>query len=97
MFDRDRARMLAVKDFSDPDTRAIQAPTLIFNGDGDVVRPEHALALMHALRHAQLAIPPGRHGDYIGEICSKDTNSKIPILVTAIIETFLEARRPSTE
>src|SRR5439155_5587770 len=40
MFDRDRARMLAFKDFSDSDIHAIQAPSFILNVDADVVRPE---------------------------------------------------------
>jgi pimeloyl-ACP methyl ester carboxylesterase len=90
MFDRDVARMIAFKDISDTDIQAIQSPALIINGDADVVRVEHALALSRALPHAQLAILPGGHGEYIGEICATDKNSKIPDLVTAMIETFLK-------
>jgi hypothetical protein len=33
---------------------------------------------------------PGGHGDYIGEICAADKDSKIPALVTAMIEAFLK-------
>lgn len=94
MFDKDRARMLAFKDFSDTDLRAIQAPTLILNGDVDVARPESALALAHIMPHAQVAILPGGHGDYIGEICAKNMNSKIPALVAVMIEEFLDAPSP---
>jgi pimeloyl-ACP methyl ester carboxylesterase len=90
MFDRDVARMVAFKDISDADIRAIQSPALIINGDADVVRPEHALALSRLLPHAQLAILPGAHGEAIGEICARDKSSKIPALVTTIIETFLK-------
>jgi pimeloyl-ACP methyl ester carboxylesterase len=90
MFDRDATRTLAFKDFSDSDIKTIQAPVLVINGDADVVRPEHALALSHALPHAQLAILLSGHGDYIGEICAADKNSKIPALVTAMIEAFLQ-------
>jgi pimeloyl-ACP methyl ester carboxylesterase len=90
MFDRDVARMLAFEDISDADIQAIQAPALVINGDAEVVRAEHALALSRALPHAKLAILPGGHGDYIGEICAVDKNSKIPALVTAMIEAFLE-------
>ena len=97
MFDRDRARMLAFKDFSESDIKAIQAPVFVLNGDADVVRPEHALALSRLLPHSQIAILPGGHGDYIGEICAKDTNSKIPALVTAMIEAFLDAPVPSAK
>jgi len=90
MFDRDRTRMLAFKDFSDADIHAIQAPTLVINGDADVVRAEHVLALSRALLHARLAILPGGHGEYIGEICAAEKNSKIPALVMAVIEAFLK-------
>lgn len=90
MFDRDVARMAAFKDISDADIMAIQAPALIINGDADVVRPEHALALARALPHARLAILPGGHGEYIGEICAVDKDSKIPALVTVMIEEFLK-------
>ena len=89
MFDRDLARMLAFKDISDAQIKAIQAPALIINGDADLVRPEHALELSHALPRARLAILPGGHGEYIGESCSTNKNSKIPQLTTAMIEEFL--------
>jgi len=39
--------------------------------------------------HARLAILPGGHGDYIGEICSPDKNGPVPKLVTAMIDAFL--------
>jgi len=90
MFDRDVARMAAFKDISDADIWAIQAPELVINGDADVVRAEHALALSHALSHAQLAILPGGHGEYMGEILSADKDSKMPELVTVMIEAFLK-------
>lgn len=90
MFNRDVARMLAFKDVSDSDIQAIQAPVLVLNGDTDVVRPEHALALSHTLPHARLAILPSGHGDYLGEISAADKNTQIPVLVTALIEVFLK-------
>jgi len=90
MFDRDRARMLTFKDISDADIHAIQSPALVVNGDAEVVRAEHAMALAHALPHAQLAILPGEHGEYIGEICAAAKTSRIPALVTAMIEAFLK-------
>jgi pimeloyl-ACP methyl ester carboxylesterase len=93
MFERDVARMVAFKDIGDTDIQAIQAPALVINGDAEVVRVEHALALSRALPHARLAILPGGHGEYIGEICAADPNSKIPALVIAIIEAFLNEGR----
>ena len=89
MFDRDVARMLTFKDISDEDIKRITAPVLVINGDAEVVRTEHALALSRTLPHAQLLILPGGHGEYIGEICAPGTNSKLQAMVTVFIETFL--------
>ena len=89
MFDRDLARMAAFKDIGDADIRAIQSPALVINGDSDVVRAEHALSLCRLLPHAQLAILPGGHGDYIGEICAPDKKSTMPTFATSMIEAFL--------
>jgi pimeloyl-ACP methyl ester carboxylesterase len=92
MFNRDVARMIAFKDISDAEIKAIQAPALVINADADVVRPEHALQLSRTLPHAQLAILPGAHGEYIGEICSTNPDSKMPVLVTAMVEEFLKKK-----
>ena len=89
MFERDVARMKAFKDISDSAIKSISAPALIINGDADVVRAEHALELSHTLQHAQLAILPAGHGDYIGEVCAPDKNTKMPELVIVMIEEFL--------
>ncbi|MGH7605840.1 MAG: hypothetical protein ACREME_00745 [Gemmatimonadales bacterium] len=51
-----------------------------------------ALALSRALPHAQLAILPGGHGSYIGEIVGLDEDSSVPSLVVAMIEEFLNRR-----
>jgi pimeloyl-ACP methyl ester carboxylesterase len=93
MFDRDVARMAAFKDISNEEIRSVQAPALVINGDADVVRPEHALALAHTLPHVRLAILPGRHGECIGEICARDPHSRIPDLVVAMIGEFLQGGR----
>ena len=89
MFDRDVAKMAAFKDINDADIKNIQAPALVINGDSEVVLAAHALALSQTLPHARLAILPSGHGDYIGEICTTDTRSKLPALVTTMIEEFL--------
>jgi pimeloyl-ACP methyl ester carboxylesterase len=91
MFERDQARMLAFKDFSETDLRRIQALTLIINGDTDVVRPEHAVALSRLLPHARLVILPGGHGEAIGEAMWPRARSAVQALVTAIIREFLAA------
>lgn len=89
MFDRDKARVLAFKDIPEASIQAIQAPALVINGDADVVRTEHALELSRTLPQGRLAILPGVHGQCIGEICSPDQNSRIPLLTVAMINEFL--------
>lgn len=88
MFDRDRARMLAFADVSEADIHTLQAPSLVINGDADVVRPEHAVALSRLLPHARLAILPGGHGEAIGEITWPEKRSVVA-LVAALINEFL--------
>ena len=89
MFERDVARMKSFKDISDAAIKSIQAPTLVINGDKEVILAEHAMELSRVLPHAQLAILPGGHGDYIGEVCSPDKNSKMPAFVMEMIVSFL--------
>jgi pimeloyl-ACP methyl ester carboxylesterase len=89
MFERDVERMLAFKDMNEADIRAIAAPAFVINAQFDVVLPEHALALSRLLPHAQLAILPGGHGEYLGEICTPDQESTIPAFVTSMVEAFL--------
>jgi pimeloyl-ACP methyl ester carboxylesterase len=90
MFHRDVNRMIGFKDISDDAIKAIQAPALVISAYADVILPEHSLRLSRTLPHGQLAILPGGHGDYIGEICSPDRNSVLPSLVTTLIESFLK-------
>jgi len=90
MFNRDVERMLSFKDIADEKIKNIQAHALIINGDRDVVRTEHAFELSRTLPHAQLAILPGGHGEYIGEITAINKESKIPLLVTNMIIEFLK-------
>jgi pimeloyl-ACP methyl ester carboxylesterase len=51
-------RMRDFKDIPADALRAVRAPTLLLNGDTDVVRPEHGVELMRLLPHAQLAVLP---------------------------------------
>jgi len=90
MHDKDLARMRSFQDVPDAEVAAIRAPTLIMLGDHDVVRPEHAFELTKLIPGSRLLILPGGHGDYIGEICATDRDSRVPALVTAMIERFLK-------
>jgi len=68
LFERDAKRMQGFVDIPDASIKGIQAPTLVVDGDRDVVRVEHAVELSRLLPHARLCILPGQHGEYFGEI-----------------------------
>jgi len=73
------------------DIPGIQSPAFVVNGDAEAVRTEHAMALARALPHTQLAILPGEHGEYTGEIFAADKTSQIPALPTAIAHVCQQA------
>lgn len=94
MFERDRDRMIAFTDWNASDIRGIQAPTLIVGSDQDVVRVEHALELSRLLPHGRLAIFPGRHGEFFGEITYPHPESRVPELFVALVDEFLAVGAP---
>jgi pimeloyl-ACP methyl ester carboxylesterase len=89
MFQKDVHRMQAFKDWSDQDLKSITAPTLIIIGDKDVVTPEHAAAMYRLIPHARLAVIPGVHGQFLGEITTLDNGKWAQEYVTDLLEQFL--------
>ncbi|WP_294671806.1 alpha/beta hydrolase [uncultured Fluviicola sp.] len=92
MHDRDAKRMIHFKDIPDEKIKAIQAPALIIIGDKDIILPEHALEMHRQIVNSQLAIIPGGHGEYIGEITTLDADFKESTLVVPLIEKFLDKK-----
>lgn len=90
MFERDRDRMINFKDWSDEQVKLIAAPTLIINGDADVVIPEHAVKMYRLIPNCQLAIIPGGHGKYIGEITTLHNGNGDTGFVVPMIQEFLD-------
>lgn len=88
MYERDVARMQSFPDISEEDFNAIKAPALIIIGDKDVVLPEHAVEMYRKLPDSRLAIIPGGHGDYIGEITTPQDSTLIAATVL-MVENFL--------
>ena len=89
MHDRDAKRMVNFKDISDEQIKSIKASTLIIIGDKDVIIPEHAIELHRQIENSELAIIPGGHGQYIGEITTLSSDFKESDLVIPMIEKFL--------
>lgn len=89
MHDRDAKRMVNFKDIPDEQIKSIKVPTLIIIGDKDVITPEHAIELHRQITNSELAIIPGGHGQYIGEITTITADFKETDLVVPMIEKFL--------
>ncbi|WP_281310399.1 alpha/beta fold hydrolase [Flavobacterium flavigenum] len=89
MHDRDVKRMINFKDIPDEQIRGIKIPVLIIIGDKDVITPEHALELNRQITDSELAIIPGVHGEYIGEITTLKPDFKEDELIVPLIEKFL--------
>lgn len=89
MHDKDVKRMVNFKDIPDEQIKAIKSPNLIIIGDKDVITPEHATELHKLLANSELAIIPGGHGEYIGEITTLKANFKEGNLALPLIEKFL--------
>ncbi|HOZ86455.1 MAG TPA: alpha/beta hydrolase [Bacteroidia bacterium] len=89
MYDKDSQRMLSFKDWNENELKKIQAPVFVIVSDKDVVRPEHALDMIHLMPGARLAILPGGHGEFFGEAMSPRPDSKVPELAVAMMEEFL--------
>jgi len=90
LFERDSKRMLAFKDIPDQEIKSIQAPTLVVDGDRDVVRVEHAVELSRLLPHGRLCILPGEHGEYFGEI-SHPVDDRVTRGFVDLVDEFLGA------
>lgn len=90
MHDRDAKRMVDFKDIPDEQIASIKAPTLIIIGDKDLIIPEHAIEMQRLIANSELAIIPGGHGDYIGEVVTLTPDTKeSDFTAVPIIEKFL--------
>jgi pimeloyl-ACP methyl ester carboxylesterase len=90
MHDRDAKRMVNFKDIPDAQIKSIKAQTLIIIADKDVITPEHAIEMHRQIAGSELAIVPGVHGEYIGEITTLKSNSREAAFVVPMIERFLD-------
>jgi pimeloyl-ACP methyl ester carboxylesterase len=84
MYERDVARMQSFPDITDEQIKSIKAPAFIIIGDKDVVTPEHAAEMHRLISNSRLAIIPGGHGEYIGEMTTPQDNTLIAASVSMI-------------
>lgn len=88
MFDKDRERMLNFIDWNDEMLRSIKMPTLIINGDRDVILNEHVVKMSKLIPNSRLMILPAEHGAYIGVAESPGTDDVLIKMVVEIIKGF---------
>jgi pimeloyl-ACP methyl ester carboxylesterase len=96
MYNRDVTRMRSFKDINEGDIKSINAPAFVIIGTEDVVRPEHAVEMYRLLPHGELAILPGAHGEFMGEITTPQDKSLIAATIS-MIEKFLAGPVPKTK
>jgi len=90
MCEKDIERMQHFKDLGDDTLKTIRASTLILLGDRDIPTPEHGAELARTIPNARLAIVPGAHGEYLGEMLEAKKDSRIPVLTAGLVEEFLD-------
>lgn len=90
MFSKDAKRMVNFKDISDRKIKSVKAAVLIIIGDKDVITPEHAIEMHRLIANSELAIIPGGHGEYIGEITTLNSDFYESDFVIPMIERFLD-------
>lgn len=93
MFEQCAHRMQQFKDIPDETISAIQQPALILAGDKDVPLPEHAVEMYRRMPHASLALFPGGHGTFMGELAMLKAAHTPPVALP-VIEDFLTAASP---
>lgn len=91
MYERDVARMQSFPDISDDQMRSIKGPAFIIIGDRDVTTPEHAVEMHRLISNSRLAIIPGGHGEYIGEMTTPQDSILIAAIVSLINKFLSEA------
>ena len=94
MHNHDSKRMQGFKDWKDEDLKSIKAPAFIIIGDQDVVRPEHAVEMYRLISNSRLAILPGNHGSYMGEIMTPNPDKTAMEYFVAQVNDFLGTPMP---
>lgn len=92
MHDKDAQRMVVFKDIEDEKIAGIKVPTLIMIADKDVITIEHAVQLHRLIAHSELAIIPGAHGEYLGEVTTLTPETKDSEFAVPMMEKFLNKK-----
>jgi pimeloyl-ACP methyl ester carboxylesterase len=91
MHDKCVKRMVDFRDLTDEQIKSIKAPALIVIGDAEMIRPEHAVEMYRLIPNSQLAILPGEHGRYMGEITTLNKENSDTTFNVPMFEAFLNS------
>lgn len=92
-FRRDVERMQNFPELSSEQIAGIKVPVLIAAGDKDIVTLEHLIEMHRLIPQSQLAIFPGGHGDYMGEITCYNPAQPL-LLIVPVLLRFLSGDIP---
>jgi pimeloyl-ACP methyl ester carboxylesterase len=87
--DKSQVMMRAFKGIARKDIQHIAKPTLIINGDRDVVLLGHALAMKKLIVGSRLVVLPGAHGAYLGELSTSAVKTNLPKITVELVDEFL--------
>ncbi|MCD2421175.1 alpha/beta hydrolase [Niabella pedocola] len=89
MFEKDRAKRLMFQDVPEALLNGIKAPALLMVGDQDVITVPHTVDMWKQIPGARLAVLPGNHGSFIGEIFTREARNPMPEIAANMISHFL--------
>lgn len=89
LYEKCGERVRNLKDIPDERLKAITCPVLFVNGDRDVATSEHIVAMSKIIPNCRIAIIPGGHGEYIGEITTLQPNYNEAEFIVALLEKFI--------
>ena len=92
MYQKCEERMIRFIDIPDNLISAVKSPVLLINGDKDVATSEHMVTISTLIPDCRLAIIPGGHGEYIGEISTLKPGYKASDFVIGLVENFLNEK-----
>lgn len=93
--EKSQSMMRSFNNIPEEAVTGIKKPTLVIIGDKDVVRPEHAIKMQRLIDGARLAILPGTHGSYIGELSGGLAKSRLPQVSISLVEEFMDGQLTS--
>jgi pimeloyl-ACP methyl ester carboxylesterase len=92
MFNKDSKRMQTFTGWKAEDLKGVKAPVLVLIGDHDLTTPEHAVEMYRLFPNGHLAILPGSHGSYMGEIMTANPDRETLKYFVAVLNQFLHLK-----